>query len=58
MEKNIKLRLKKDCTGCRAFDGSSEPCALHYEKDGYTPLENCEKPRSYDKLIELLKIKK
>ncbi len=54
------LRIKKDCTNCRAYDG--ERCDLNKKIEttgvGYLfhkPLEICEKPRTYKRWLELRK---
>jgi len=53
------VRLKKNCSGCRALD--LQKCTLGYETETYgfmgawvKPKEICEKPRTNKRYIKLL----
>ena len=59
--------MKKTCDSCRALNGKN--CSLGYKNEtklisfenrlinkGIVPLENCPKPKTYKKLLFLLKL--
>lgn len=63
--KGYKYIMKKSCEGCKAFDFNSTnnlylwKCCLNYKIDNIKgiPLENCPKPKTIKKMIDLKEIK-